>query len=162
MRRLTVLILSAVLLVGLAAPAYAGGRHHGGGNRHHGGSGRHHNHSGNTTANIALGLGAFAVLNQMVGFTDHRWRHQTFIYEQPVYLAPAPVVYQSSPVVYYAQPSIVVNPPPVIYPHGRYEFTGAQWVWIPNTLQPPPPAAEPCRYTGRTVRTPQGVLPECQ
>lgn len=152
MRRLALLVLAAVLLIVVAAPAYAGGWHHGGG-------GRHHNRSGSTTANVALGLSSFAVFNQMVGaFTDHHWRYQTFIYEQPVYVASAPVVYQMAPVV--VAPPL---PQAVYYPHGRYEFNGAQWVWIPNAaLQPPPPAAEPCRFTGRTVRTPQGVLPECQ
>lgn len=162
MRRLTVLVLATVLLVGLAVPAYAGGRHHSG--RH---NSRHHN-SSNAAVNVALGLASFAVFNQLVGgFRDPHWYHRTVVYE-PFYVAPAPVFYQPAPVVYYTQPSVVYQPPqvvvaappPVIYPHGRYEFSGQQWVWIPNP--PSPPVAEPCRYTGRIVRTPQGVLPECQ
>lgn len=156
MRRLAVL-LAAVLLSGLATPAYAGGRQHG----------------GSTAANVALGLASFAVFNQLVGgFVGNRngYRHQrTVVYEQQVYVAPAPpVIYQYQPVpMVYSAPTVVIAPPAppppqtVYYPHGRYELSGQQWVWISN-LQPAPPAAEPCRFTGRSVRTPQGVLPECQ
>lgn len=155
MRRLIVVVLAAVLLVGLAAPAYAGGRNRGG---------------GNTTANVALGLASFAVFNQVVSaLTDnHRWHQRTVVYEQPVvYVAPAPVVYErriyaAPTVIYETAPTVIVaSPPPpppppqvILYPHGRHEFNGAQWVWIPNAPAPPPIAA--CQPTGKFVKTPQG------
>ncbi|MBI4132275.1 MAG: hypothetical protein HY474_01450 [Candidatus Sungbacteria bacterium] len=152
MRRLSVLALAAVLLVALAVPAYAGGRHRG----------------GNTATNVALGLASFAVFNQLMGsFTDnhrdnHRWHTRTFVYEQQpvVFAAPAPVAYQMAPVVVAPPPP----PPPqtVYYPHGRYEFSGSQWVWIPNAPAAPPPSASACQPTGKYVKTPQGILPECQ
>ncbi|MDP3727124.1 MAG: hypothetical protein Q8R35_00615 [bacterium] len=171
MRRLGVLTLAAVLLVALAAPAYAGGRHQ----RHD----RHDRHnSGNTTANVLLDVASLVVFNQVMNtFRDnHHWGHRTIIYEQPVVYAapvvyqPAPVVYAvPSPVVYQAAPMIVASPPPpppppqtVYYPHGRQEFNGAQWVWIPNAPAPPPPVAESCQQTGKWVKTPYGFQPECR
>ena len=155
MRRLSVLALAAVLLVALAAPAYAGGQHRG----------------GNITADVALGLASLAVFNQVVAAltNNHRSQHRTVIYERPVvYAAPAPVIYQAAPM-------IVAPPPPpqqqvVQYPHGRYELQGSQWVWFPNAPAPPPavsrveppPAIESCQPTGKWVKTPQGIVPECQ
>ncbi len=135
MRRMIALVLAAVLMVGIAAPAaYAGGGHWGGGS--------------STTANVALGLASFAVFNQLFS---------PFFYPRPVYAAPVvyspPVVY-SAPTVYTVPSQVVVvrpaPPPPTVvqYPHGRYELRGDgvsmpyQWVWIPNP-PPPPPVAPP-------------------
>jgi len=162
MRRLGVILLVSVLTVGLAAPAAHAG--------------------GSTAANVALGLASFAVFNQLVG---------GFAYPRPVYAAPVYAAAPPYPVIYAAPPTVIFQPSPpppptvVYYPHGRYElrFTGTQyvWVWIPNP--PPPPAAEyqqpsapvppaaappapsaaaPCKPTGEYVKTPQGLLPECE
>lgn len=128
--------------------------------------------AGSTAAKVALGLASFAVFNQLVG---------PFIYPRPVYAyAPAYVV---------APPAMVYTPPPVLtapastvvqYPHGRYELrvegNRYVWVWIPNPPPPPayqapggpPPGPEAaptpgaCRPTGKYVKTPQGLLPECE
>ena len=150
MRRLLGLVLVTVLLLGLAAPVYAGG---------------------STATNVALGLAAFAVFNQLV---------YAFSYPPPGYPAPyvfgAPAypfpVFPASPVftaystnsgypiyaastAYGAANSYASRPAPaatsapmvVSYPHGRYELRGNgmtvpyQWVWIWNP--PPAPVAEP-------------------
>jgi hypothetical protein len=76
-----------------------------------------------SSTDAALGLGAFAVLNQfLLGQT---------VFQQglrPQYVAPQPVVVQQPPtviyapppppVVYYAPPPVVYAPAPVIYPNG--------------------------------------------
>jgi len=130
MRQTVAFLLVAVLLVALTAPAYAGG-----------------------ATDIALGLAAFAVFNQLFA---------PALYPRPVYAAPVivsqpAVIYRVAPV--YAYPSgysvypnqyAVVQPPApmptvVQYPHGRYELRGDgitvayHWVWIPNPPPPPPP-----------------------
>ena len=160
MRRLGAILLVSVLIVGLAAPA----AHAGGG----------------AATNVALGLASFAVFNQLFG---------PAFYPRPVYAAP---VYLAAPpyqTVYAAPPTVYVQPPPaptvVYYPHGRYELRGDgvatayHWVWIPNPPPPPvaeyqqpsarpapptpgPSAAAPCKPTGKYVKTPQGLLPECE
>lgn len=147
MRRLIAVLLVAALLVGLAASAA---------------------HAGGTAAKVALGLASFAVFAQLVG---------PFVYPPPVYAYPP--VYVAAPP---AEMVYVPPPPPTVirYPHGRYELRtdGAQytWVWIPNPPPPPsyaPPSAPtpppagpsslaPCQPTGRYVKTPQGMLPECE
>ncbi len=161
MARLIAILLVSVLLVGSMAPAASAG--------------------GGTAANVALGLASFAVFNQLFGPV----LSPRPVYAAPVYLAAPPyqVIYAAPP------PSVVLQPPPTVvyYPHGRYELraSGTQyfWVWIPNP--PPPPAAgyqqpstpsppgaapsapgpsagEQCKPTGKYVKTPQGVLPECE
>ncbi|MDP3727456.1 MAG: hypothetical protein Q8R35_02330 [bacterium] len=165
MRRLSMLALAAVLLVALAAPAYAGGRHH---------------HGSSTGTNVALGLASFAVFNQIMGAFPNNRSHRTIVYEHvyapPVvyYTQPSVVVAAPPPVVYQAAPVIIAPPPPpqtIYYPHGRHEFLGQQWVWIPNAPAPPPPstssgqappAAEHCQQTGKWVKTPYGFQPECR
>ncbi len=153
MRRLAMAGLTAILLVvGLAAPAEAGG-----GRRHH----------GHASADIALGLASFAVFNQVMMGPFLYDRYRTVVYDRAY--AP-PVVYYPQP--YYHQPAVVVAAPmptplppqTVYYPHGRHEFHVNQWVWIPNTppTPSPPPAAESCQPTGRYVKTPYGLQPECR
>jgi hypothetical protein len=59
------------------------------------------------STDAALGLGAFAVFNQILGGVG--------IFGRPaVVAAPAPVVYVPPPVVY-APPPVYVAPPPVVY-----------------------------------------------
>jgi hypothetical protein len=60
-----------------------------------------------SSTDAALGLGAFAVFNQILGGVG--------IFGRPaVVAAPAPVVYAPPPVVY-APPPVYVAPPPVVY-----------------------------------------------
>ena len=102
-------------------------------------------------ASAALGLGAFAVFNQIiggVGIFGLPWAYAAPAY-YPSYYYPAPVY--SAPAYYYAAPAVAYAPPPrtqteVVYPHGKYVLRGDgvsvayRWVWIPNP-PPPPPAA---------------------
>jgi hypothetical protein len=143
MRRLIVVVIVAVLVVGLAAPA------------------AHARHS--TTANVALGLAAFAVFNQIVSpFLHPRVYPHTHVVETVPVVSPQPILYYAPPPVYPVPAQSVVvappaqtvvvapSPPPplqtvVHYPHGRYELRGDgirepyTWVWIPNPPPPPPP-----------------------
>ncbi|HZV95249.1 MAG TPA: hypothetical protein VFF62_04945 [Candidatus Nitrosocosmicus sp.] len=90
-----------------------------------------------TATNVALGLAAFAVFNQLVGprpvQVDYR--------PEPVYRRDG---YYDGPVYrdsygYGRHGYRRVVP----YPHGRYEFRGdgyyGQWVWIPYGRYPAPP-----------------------
>jgi hypothetical protein len=109
--------------------------------------------AGSTTASVALGLAAFAVFNQLIGWPlGPAYAERVVVYAAPpVYVSPAyaapPAVVYSSPSVY-ARPHVIVAPatPSVVeYPHGRYELRGDgvsvayQWVWIPRVPPPPPP-----------------------
>ncbi len=134
-RRLLGVVLIAVLLLGVAVPAHAG-----------------------VAGDVALGLAAFAVFNQLV-FAAHAYTYPpAYAYPSaayPVYAYPTGV-YASAPVVY-TSPRVVTSPPVVVaspsapavvrYPHGRWELRGDgvgvayQWVWIPAPLPPPPPPA---------------------
>ena len=148
MKRFVVLVVVVALVIGLAAPAFAGGRH------------RH----GHATANIALGLASFAVANQLFGgFGFDYPRYHVVRYHV---VAPAPVVYYTQP-AYIQQPVVYAAPPTpsvIHYPHGRYELRGYDWVWIPNPPAPPaltaacPLGTQP---TGKYVNTTHGLLPEC-
>lgn len=170
MARLIAILLVSALLVGSMAPAASAG--------------------GGTAANVALGLASFAVFNQLFGPVFYpRPVYATPVYAAPVYVAGPPqyVVYSAQPQLVVVPPPA---PPPlqnvIQYPHGRYELRGDgvttayQWVWIPNPPPPPragyqqpsgpptpasgstPSPAEPCKATGRYVKTPQGLLPECE
>ena len=104
--------------------------------------------------NAALGLGAFAVFNQLiggVGIFGPRWAYAApayypayYSYLAPVYAAPA-VTYYATPATTDA-PALVVQTE-VVYPHGRYVLRGDgvtvayQWVWVANP--PPAPPAPP-------------------
>ena len=134
MRRLLVAILVLALLAAFAPPAIAG-----------------------SSTDIALGLASFAVFNQLFApalFGSY--------YARPRHVVEH--VYVPQPTVVYVQPAAPV-PSVVSYPHGRYELFGSQWVWIPNAPAPPPQpsAVAVCsRYTGKFVKTTQGLLPECE
>jgi len=119
MRRLVCLLLVTILIVGLATPfAHAG-----------------------TSTDVALGLAAFAVFNQIVGPFLHP-PHARAAYAVPRY-------HHRQVHVLYAAPLPPPPPVPTVvhYPHGRYELRGDglamayHWVWIPNP--PPPPPAPP-------------------
>lgn len=102
MRRLSgLLALAGILVLGFAPPAFAG-----------------------SATDAALGLGAFAVFNQLFGgFAAPR----TVVVEQPavVYTPAPPVVYAPPPVVYAPPPPVVYAPaPPVVYGY-PYPYYGA-------------------------------------
>jgi len=79
-------LMAAVLAVVLLSPAVA--------------------FAGSAATNAALGLGAFAVFNQILGGVG------IFGGPRPVYAAPVPV-YAPAPV--YAPPPVIYAPPPVVY-----------------------------------------------
>ena len=129
MRRLLVLVLVMALIVSVMTPVA---------------------HAGSST-DVALGLAAFAVFNQVVSPLLHPPRaHAGYLHRD--YYHP-PVVYTTRTIYAVPYSSVVVVPPPapqptvVQYPHGRYELRGDgvtlayHWVWIPNP--PPPPPAPP-------------------
>src|SRR5438876_4341089 len=62
------------------------------------------------STDAALGLGAFAVFNQILGGVGLFGSGPTVAAAAPVYVAPAPVTYVPPPPVYVAPP-----PPPVVY-----------------------------------------------
>jgi hypothetical protein len=118
-RRVLVLVLAVAVLAGLAAPPPA--------------------HAGSTTADVALGLAAFAVFTQLLAW--NAWA-----------AAPAPATVNAPPgVVYMAPPPAPAWPRVVEYPHGWYELRGDgvyvayQWVWIPRVPPVPPPPPGPVR-----------------
>ena len=109
-------LMAAVLAVVLLSPAVA--------------------FAGSAATNAALGLGAFAVFNQILGgvgiFGGPR---PVYAAPAPVYYAPPPVVYAPPPVVYappvaYAPPAVVYAPPVVVRrpvvvrPHHVYPVYG--------------------------------------
>ena len=93
-----------------------------------------------TATNVALGLAAFAVFNQLLG-------------PRPVQVEYRPTpVYHGQPPVYREGPGygrghgyrrVPGYPRVVPYPHGRYELRGdgyhGRWVWIPYRRHPAPP-----------------------
>lgn len=128
MRRLIALVLAAALMIGVTTPAaYAG-----------------------TATDVALGLAAFAVFNQVVGPLFHpRPAYAKTVVTQPVVYTPPPV-YTAPAQVIVVKPAPPPSFPTVVqYPHGRYELRGDgvttqyHWVWIPNPPPPPPPAPPP-------------------
>jgi hypothetical protein len=149
MRRLLIAVIVAALVVGLVAPV------------------AHARHS--TAANVALGLAAFAVFNQIVSPILHPRVHtHTYVVEAVPVVSARPIFHYPPPAVYPvpAQPVVVAPPPPqqsvivtppsppalqtvVQYPHGRHELRGDGikepyvWVWIPSPPPPPPPAPPP-------------------
>ncbi len=115
----------------------------------------------------ALGLGAFAVFSQILGWSLSR----PYYAAPPVYYASTPVVYTAAPV--YAPAPVAYAPAPpavqreVVYPHGRYVLYGDgvtsayQWVWVwnPPPVPAPPPAeaAPPPPPTGAPPPPPPGA-----
>ncbi len=84
-----------------------------------------------SSTDAALGLGAFAVLNQFLrGETIfHGFGHrQAVVVQSPpavIYAPPPPpvVYYPPPPAVYYAPPpAVYYAPPPVYYQHGYYQY----------------------------------------
>src|SRR5438128_2434118 len=73
-----------------------------------------------SSTDAALGLGAFAVFNQILGGVGlfGGFAHPAPVYAAPaaVYAPPPPVVYAPPPVVYYAPPPpVVYAPAPVVF-----------------------------------------------
>ena len=98
-------LMAAVLAVVLLSPAVA--------------------FAGSAATNAALGLGAFAVFNQILGGVG------IFGGPRPVYAAPAPV-YAPAPVVY-APPPAVYAPPPVVYAPPTAVYAAPPVVYAPPT-----------------------------
>jgi len=96
-------------------------------------------HAGSST-DAALGLGAFAVFNQIVrGETIFHGIGRPVVRERVVYVpAPPPPVVYTPPPVYYAPPPVAYAPPPppvyapapVVYPHGYWVPRKGHWVWV--------------------------------
>jgi hypothetical protein len=88
-------------------------------------------HAGSST-DAALGLGAFAVFNQIVrGETIFHGPGRPVIRERVVYVpAPPPPVVYTPPPVYYSPPPVAYAPAPVVYPHGYWHSRGGRWVWV--------------------------------
>jgi uncharacterized membrane protein len=84
-----------------------------------------------SSTDAALGLGAFAVFNQLFG----GFAAAPVIVAQPpvVYAPPPPVVYAPPPVVY-APPPVAYYPPPpppvIVYP-GGYAYAGPRYYYRP-------------------------------
>jgi hypothetical protein len=123
MRRLVAVgVLTGVLAMSQVQPALAG-----------------------ASADAALGLGAFAVFNQLVRgetvFNGILGQRPAVAVQQPVVVAPPPPVYVAPPrPVYVAPPQpVYVVPPPqavVVEPQGRWAWNGAQWVWVQRGWYP--------------------------
>jgi hypothetical protein len=82
-----------------------------------------------SSTDAALGLGAFAVFNQIISGTGIFGRPAPVVVHQPVVVAPPPVVVMPAPVVYAPAPVIV-------YPAPAYYRTYVQYVpaypgWVP-------------------------------
>jgi hypothetical protein len=119
----------------------------------------------------ALGLGAFAVFNQIlggIGIFGLPWAfaapayYPPYYYPAPAYYPPpayaptpayrAPLAYAApTPAHYSPAPRPAYTPPmktEVVYAHGRYVLRGDgvsvayRWVWVPNPPPPPPPVAQ--------------------
>ncbi|HYE90139.1 MAG TPA: hypothetical protein VEA38_03920 [Terriglobales bacterium] len=72
-----------------------------------------------SSTDAALGLGAFAVFNQILGGTGIFGGGRTVVVERPVvYAPPPPVVYAPPPVVYAPPPPPVVYAPRPVYSSG--------------------------------------------
>ena len=100
-----------------------------------------------SSTDAALGLGAFAVFNQILGGVGIFGRPAPVVYAPapvvyapppppPYYVAPPPPVYYTPPAVVYAPaPPVFVRPTPVFvrpvpvhgHPHGNPHWQRAQW-----------------------------------
>ena len=99
-----------------------------------------------TATNVALGLAAFAVFNQLVGPRPVQvdYRPEPVYRRDGYYDGP---VYRDGPGYGYGRGHGYRRVPGyqrvVPYPHGRYEFRGdgyyGEWVWIPYGRYPAPP-----------------------
>jgi len=88
-----------------------------------------------SSTDAALGLGAFAVFNQILGGVGIFGRPAVVAAPAPVVYAPAPVVYAPPPPVYVAPPPVVYAPaPPVVYaPAPRVVYAPAPPVFVRPT-----------------------------
>ena len=114
-------------------------------------------HAGSST-DAALGLGAFAVFNQIIrgetifhGIGNPPVVRERVVYVPAppppvvyappppmVYAPPPPMVYAPPPPAYYAPPPVAYAPPPppiyapapVIYPGGYWVARRGHWVWV--------------------------------
>jgi hypothetical protein len=77
-----------------------------------------------SSTDAALGLGAFAVFNQILGGVG------VFGAGRPVVVAPAPVVYAPAPPVVYAPPPVYVAPPPVYVVRPRPVYVAPRPVYV--------------------------------
>jgi hypothetical protein len=88
--------------------------------------------AGSAATNAALGLGAFAVFNQMlagVGLFGG--------FARPVYAAPAPAAVYVAPPVVYAPPPVVYAPPPAVYAAPVVVVAPGVVVQRPVVVRPP-------------------------
>jgi len=105
-----------------------------------------------SSTDAALGLGAFAVFNQILGGIG--------IFGRPaVVAAPAPVVYAPPPPVYVAPPPVVYAPaPPVVYaPAPRVVYAPAPPVFVrpaPVYVRPAPVFVRPVPVRGHGYGNP--------
>jgi hypothetical protein len=79
--------------------------------------------AGSAATNAALGLGAFAVFNQILGGVG-------------LFGAPAPAAYVAPAPAYVAPPPVVYAPPPVVYPAPRVVYPAPGVVWGPPVVAP--------------------------
>ncbi len=125
MKRLASLLLLPALVAGVPTSAHAG-----------------------SSTDAALGLGAFAVFNQIVrGETIfHGIGRPPVVRERVVYVpAPPPPVVYTPPPVYYVPPPVayavppppVYAPAPVVYPRGYWVARNGYWVWVARHHGPP-------------------------
>jgi hypothetical protein len=84
------------------------------------------------STDAALGLGAFAVFNQILGGVGLFHRGPVVAAPPVVYAPPAPVYYAPPPPVYYAPPPrVVVKPYPVYVPAPRHVVVHPQPAFCP-------------------------------
>ena len=99
-----------------------------------------------TATNVALGLAAFAVFNQLLGPRPVQVEYRP----EPVYrpgrsrISEGPGIGKGPGMEGDTGTGRVAGYPRVVpYPHGRYEFRGdgyhGRWVWIPYGRHPAPP-----------------------
>ena len=84
------------------------------------------------STDAALGLGAFAVFNQILGGVGIFHRGPVVAAPPVVYAPPAPAYYAPPPPVYYAPPPrVVVKPYPVYVPAPRHVVVHPQPAFCP-------------------------------
>ena len=77
-----------------------------------------------SSTDAALGLGAFAVFNQILGGVGIFGRPAVVVAQAP------PVVYAPPPPVVYAPPPVVYGPPPVVYAPPQPVYVVSQPVYV--------------------------------
>ena len=98
-----------------------------------------------SSTDAALGLGAFAVFNQILSgtgiFGGLIGRQEVVVAPPPpVVYAPPPPIYQPAPVVYAPPPPVVVvRPAPIFVPSGGYYSSGGYYAPAPVYRHAPRP-----------------------